>query len=132
LQRRKVRALAPWVAIWESVDRVELGAELARHAPHAVVFVQVNIGDEPQKGGCARAETADLVAALRDLGLTVAGLMAVPPHGMDPVPYFQDLVALADALDLAERSIGMSEDYEIAVAHGATTVRVGRAIFGER
>ena len=132
LQRNKVRLVAPWVTCWESVDRVEIGTAIAHHAPGAVVLVQVNVGNEPQKGGCEPAGVDALVDQLRHAGLDVRGLMAVPPQGSPPRPFFDELVALADALALPERSIGMSQDYEIAVSAGATIVRVGHAIFGDR
>ena len=69
LQRNKVRALAPWVAVWQSVDRPELGAEIARRAPGARVLVEVNVGEEPQKGGCLPGQVAGLVDTLRATGL---------------------------------------------------------------
>lgn len=134
LQRNKVRSLAPHVALWQSVDRPELGAEIARRAPGARVLVQVNVSDEPQKGGCRPEATAGLVDALAEEGLAVAGLMAVAADGGPDVarPGFGRLRRLADDLGLAERSMGMSADLEAAVAEGATMVRVGTALFGPR
>lgn len=132
LQRNKVRALAPWIACWESVDRIETGAAIARHAPGAVVFIQVNVGEEPQKGGCPPDGVGALVDDLHGVGLDVRGLMAVPPQGVEPGPYFDAVVARAEELGLPERSIGMTGDFEAAVAAGATLVRVGKAIFGAR
>jgi pyridoxal phosphate enzyme (YggS family) len=132
LQRNKVRALAPWVTCWQSVDRPELGAEIARRAPGARVFVEVNLAEEPQKGGCPPSAVAPLVARLRDDGLDVAGLMTVPPHDRDPRRWFAELRDEAQVLGLAELSMGMSDDYEVAVEEGATMVRVGRALFGPR
>lgn len=132
LQRNKVNALARWVTRWESVDRAELGSAIARAAPGAAVLVQVNVGREPQKGGCDPDAVGPLVAALEADGLSVQGLMAVPPQGLDPRPFFEDLVRRAEDLGLQERSIGMSGDYEVAVEAGATTVRLGAAIFGAR
>jgi pyridoxal phosphate enzyme (YggS family) len=132
LQRNKVRQLAPWVTCWQSVDRAELGTEIARRAPGARVFVEVNVGEEPQKGGCAPAGVPALVDALRGAGLDVAGLMTVPPHGDDPRPWFARLRDQAESLGLPELSMGMTDDYEVAVEAGATTVRVGRALFGSR
>jgi pyridoxal phosphate enzyme (YggS family) len=134
LQRNKVRSLAPIVHLWQTVDRAELGAEIARRAPGARVLAQVNVSDEPQKGGCAPGATADLVAQLGDLGLTVEGLMTVGRTG-DPAEAragFALLRRLADDLDLPVRSMGMSGDLEAAVAEGATLVRVGSALFGPR
>jgi pyridoxal phosphate enzyme (YggS family) len=132
LQRNKVRVLAPWVGCWQSVDRAELGAEIARRAPGARVLVEVNLGEEPQKGGCLPGDLDALVDTLRADGLAVDGLMAVPPHDGDPRPWFSALRGRAAALGLAELSMGMSEDFEAAVEEGATMVRVGRALFGSR
>jgi len=132
LQRNKVRALAPWVTCWESVDRAELGLEIAQRAPGARVLVQVNLGEEPQKGGCAPGAVAPLVETLAGAGLDVAGLMTVPPHDGDPRRWFARLRELATGLGLTELSMGMTEDYAVAVEEGATIVRVGRAIFGAR
>jgi pyridoxal phosphate enzyme (YggS family) len=132
LQRNKVRQLAPWIACWQSVDRAELGAEIARRAPGARVLVEVNVGEEQQKGGCAPAEVAALVDRLRAEGLDVAGLMAVPPHDDDPGRWFARLREQAVGLGLTELSMGMTDDFEVAVEEGATIVRVGRALFGPR
>lgn len=132
LQRNKVRQLAPWVALWQSVDRAELGAEIARRAPGARVLVQVDLGQEPQKGGCPPEGVPALVDGLRADGLEVAGLMAVPPHDDDPRRWFARLREHGVALGLAELSMGMTEDYEVAIEEGATMVRVGRALFGAR
>jgi hypothetical protein len=132
LQRNKVRQLAPWVACWQSVDRAELGTEIAKRAPGARVFVEVNVGEEPQKGGCAPAAVPALVDALRADGLDVAGLMTVPPHADDPRRWFAQLREHAVALGLRELSMGMTDDFELAVEEGATMVRVGRALFGPR
>jgi pyridoxal phosphate enzyme (YggS family) len=132
LQRNKVRALAPWVSCWQSVDRPELGPVLARHAPGATVLVEVNLAGEPQKSGCAPGEAPALRDALAGLGLVVAGLMAVPPAHDDPRPWFAALRELGERLGVAELSMGMTDDFEVAVEEGATIVRVGRALFGER
>ena len=134
LQTNKVRALAPVVDVWQSVDRLAAGAEIAKRAPGATVLVQVNVSDEPQKGGCAPADTTALVRQLRDEGLDVAGLMAIGRAGPPEVvrPGFRLLNRLADDLDLRERSMGMTDDLEVAVEEGSTMVRIGRALFGER
>ena len=134
LQRNKVRAVAPWVSLWQSVDRESLVAEIGKRAPGAAVLVQVNVTEQADKGGCPPADVDRLVAAGRHHGLRVAGLMAVGPGGppeaaRDP---FRALVALADRLGLDERSIGMTDDLEVAVEEGSTMVRIGRALFGER
>lgn len=134
LQRNKVRLVAPFVALWETIDRASLGAEVAKRAPGAAVLAQVNISEEATKGGCDPDEAADLVARLRDLGLEVRGLMGVAAAGdLDRArSQFGRLAALASVLDLAELSMGMSADLEAAVAEGATIVRVGTALFGPR
>ena len=134
LQRNKVRQLAPHVALWESIDRVELGAEVARRSPGAPVLVQCNISGESAKGGCAPAEVPEVVSALSDLGLEVRGLMGVAAAGPrgEARRAFDLLVGLADRLGLVERSIGMSGDFEEAVAAGATMVRLGTVVFGRR
>ena len=132
LQRNKVRALSGWVTCWESVDRLALGHSIAQHAPGARILVEVNLAGEAQKAGCAPSEAPELVDELRALGLHVAGLMTVPPHCDDPRPWFAQLRGLADRLALAELSMGMTDDFEPAIAEGATIVRIGRAIFGAR
>ena len=134
LQRNKVRHLAPLVSVWQSVDRLALGAEIARRAPGATVMVQCNLSGEEHKGGCTFAEVPGLASALTDLGLRVSGLMGVaaagPPESARPS--FERLVEVADELGLPERSIGMSGDYEVAVEAGATVVRLGTVLFGQR
>ncbi len=132
LQRNKVNALAPLVWCWETVDRTELGAAIARRRPGAHVFTEVNLALEPQKAGCAPDATLALVDTVRGQGLDVVGLMAVPPHGEDPRPWFARLRDLAAAATVPGLSMGMTDDYEIAVEEGATHVRLGRALFGDR
>jgi pyridoxal phosphate enzyme (YggS family) len=132
LQRNKVRALAPWVSWWHSVDRDALGAEIARRAPGARVLVEVNLAREPQKGGCLPEAAASLVDGLRELDLRVVGLMAVPPAGDEPRRWFVALRELAERLGVRELSMGMTDDFDVAVEEGATIVRVGRALFGDR
>ena len=134
LQTNKVRLLSPHVALWQSVDRLPLGREIARRAAGARVLVQVNVSDEPAKGGCAPGEADALVGALLALGLDVRGLMAVGPTGPPDMarPGFAWLRAECDRLGLAVCSMGMTDDLEIAVAEGSTMVRVGSALFGMR
>jgi hypothetical protein len=132
VQRNKVRVLAPWVSLWQSVDRIVLGEELAKRAPGASVLVEVNVGEEAQKAGCPPSETASLVDALRGLGLAVEGLMTVPPHDDDARRWFARLRALAEAVEAPVLSMGMTDDFEVAIEEGATIVRVGRALFGPR
>jgi pyridoxal phosphate enzyme (YggS family) len=132
LQRNKVRGLAAWVTRWHTIDRAELGAEVARRAPGAVVLVEVNIAAEPQKAGVAPAKLDQLLDDLRELDLRVVGLTAVPPRGDDPRRWYADLRDLAGARGLPELSMGMTDDFEVAIEEGATIVRVGRRLFGER
>jgi pyridoxal phosphate enzyme (YggS family) len=132
LQRNKIKAIAAQVSLWHSVDRTELGSEIARHAPGARVLVQVNVSGEQQKGGCEPGEVPALIATLVDQGLAVEGLMTVPPLAGDPRPHFAGLRELAAREALPVLSMGMSGDFEAAIAEGSTLVRVGRAVFGPR
>lgn len=134
LQRNKVRLLSPHVWCWQSVDRPELAAEIARRAPGARVLVQVAAWDEQQKGGAPLTGVPALVESCRTGGLDVAGLMAVAPFGGGAVAArgFAAVRALADRLELRECSMGMSDDIAEAVAEGSTMVRVGRGLFGPR
>jgi len=132
LQRNKVRAVARHVALWESIDRAELAVEVGTRAPGSAVLVQVNVTGEVQKGGCAPEAAAALVDACRANGCVVEGLMTVPPAEGDPRAVFAQVRRMTDDLGLRVCSMGMSGDYEIAIAEGATMVRVGSAIFGPR
>jgi hypothetical protein len=119
-----------------SVDRPSLAAALAKAMAKSgrrpECFIQVNIGGEPQKGGCAVADVPALVESCRAEDLPIAGLMCVPPADVEAAPYFALLARLARRHRLAGLSIGMSGDYETAVTLGASHVRVGTALFGER
>jgi pyridoxal phosphate enzyme (YggS family) len=137
LQTNKVKYLAARVGLIHTVDREELGREIARRwekaGARARVLVEVNLGGEPSKGGCAAGQVEALVETLRRLpSLEVAGLTAIPPPEDDPRPHFVALRALRDRLGLRELSMGMSGDYPVAIEEGATLVRIGTAIFGER
>lgn len=132
IQRNKVPALAPLVELWHAVDRPEVGEAIARRRPGARVLVEVNTSGEPQKGGCAPAAAGALVDDLARRNLSVEGLMTVPAAGADPRPAFAALADLAGRLGLPELSMGMSDDFEVAVEEGATMVRLGRALFGPR
>jgi uncharacterized pyridoxal phosphate-containing UPF0001 family protein len=121
--------------VWETVDRPSLADEIAKRSPGARVYVQVNLTAEAGKGGCSPEETAALVQHCGAAGLRVEGLMTVGPTSADPAETataFAALDALAGRLGLAGRSMGMSGDYETAIAHGATHVRIGSALFGPR
>ena len=119
-----------------SVDRPSLVSALAKAMDKAgrqvPCFVQVNIGAEEQKGGCAIDDLPALLAAGRTADLPVMGLMCVPPLGTEPAPFFALLDKLAADHGIAGRSMGMSDDFETAVMLGATHVRVGSALFGAR
>lgn len=134
LQRNKVRRLAGVVDVWQTIDRPELGRELARRAPGARVLVEVNISGEAAKGGVEPAAAPRLVGELGELGLDVVGLMGIGPLAEPEAarPGFRLLRGLVDELGLAECSMGMSADLEVAVQEGSTMVRIGRALFGER
>lgn len=136
LQSNKADAAVALFDVIESVDRPSLVAALAKAIERAgrapELLVQVNIGDEPQKGGCAISELPTLLAMCGDAGLTIAGLMAVPPADTEPAPYFALLGKLAARHTLSRLSMGMSGDYETAVMLGATEVRIGTALFGGR
>lgn len=134
LQHNKVRLIAPFVHLWQSVDRLSLAAEIARHAPGAGVLVQVNVSGSESQGGVPPERTAAVVEGCEDLGLAVRGLMAIGPQAAAPeiADAFRTVTRLADHLGLEERSMGMSGDLEVAVAAGATMVRVGTALVGPR
>jgi uncharacterized pyridoxal phosphate-containing UPF0001 family protein len=134
LQRNKVRKAAPFVTLWHSVDRLSLGAEIARCAPGAAVLAQVNTSGEASKAGCAPAMAAGLVEGLVDLGLDVRGLMTIAPAGPaeGARAAFHAARELRDRLGLTELSMGMSGDLEVALSEGATFVRVGSGLFGPR
>ena len=119
-----------------SIDRRSLLDALVKEAKNAgrtpAVYVQVNIGEEEQKGGCAIGEVGALVEAVCSSPLPLAGLMAIPPLGLQPTPYFALLAKLARRHDVIGLSIGMSADYKAAVMLGATAVRVGTALFEDQ
>ncbi|MCP5379694.1 MAG: YggS family pyridoxal phosphate-dependent enzyme [Novosphingobium sp.] len=120
----------------QSLDRASLVTALARAMDRTgrqvECFVQVNIGAEPQKGGCAIAELPQLLDAARGAGIPLAGLMCVPPLDIEPAPFFALLDKLAADHGMAGRSMGMSNDFETAIMLGATHVRIGSALFGQR
>lgn len=136
LQSNKAEAAVALFDAIHSVDRPSLVAALAkamdRTGRRPACFVQVNIGDELQKGGCAVADLPALLAEASTAALPVTGLMAVPPLDVEPAPYFALLAKLTRDAGLPGLSIGMSGDYPTAVTIGATHVRVGSALFGAR
>ncbi|PNU04224.1 YggS family pyridoxal phosphate-dependent enzyme [Novosphingobium guangzhouense] len=119
-----------------SLDRASLvaalGKAMEKTGRKVPCFIQVNIGAEDQKGGCAIAEVPELLALARDAGIPVVGLMCVPPFGIEAAPFFALLARIAADNGLEQLSMGMSEDFETAVMLGATHVRVGSALFGAR
>jgi len=135
LQSNKAREAVEMFDTIHSLDRKSLLDALVKEAGKAdkapSVYVQVNIGDEEQKGGCAIDEVGALVAAVRASPLPLAGLMAIPPLRLEPSPYFALLAKLARRHDVAGLSIGMSADFKAAVMVGATAVRVGTALFDD-
>ncbi|MEG8041042.1 YggS family pyridoxal phosphate-dependent enzyme [Sphingomonas sp. LR60] len=136
LQSNKAAEAVALADAIHSIDRPSLVAAVARaidatgRRPHC--FIQVNIGDEPQKGGCTVAELPILLAEAQSANLPVAGLMCVPPAAIEPAPYFALLAKIARDAGLTGLSMGMSDDVEQAVSLGATHVRVGSALFGDR
>jgi len=136
LQSNKAEEAVELFDCIHSLDRSSLVAALAKAMDktgrRVPCFVQVNIGAEDQKGGCAIAELPALLAQARAADLPVTGLMCVPPLGIEPAPFFALLDKLARDHGLAGRSMGMSDDFETAVMLGATHVRVGSALFGAR
>lgn len=137
LQTNKAREAVALFDVVESVDREKLAgvlqAEMERAGRHLPCFVQVNIGGESQKAGVAPDEVVAFVAQCRDVhGLEIVGLMCIPPAGEASGPYFAQLALLAKEAGVTQLSMGMSADFEVAIAMGATHVRVGSALFGAR
>jgi len=136
LQSNKAEDAVGLFGCIHSLDRPSLVKALAQAMDkldkQVPCFVQVNIGAEEQKGGCAIADVPDLLDQARAAGIPVIGLMCVPPFGIEPAPFFALLAKIADDNGLAGLSMGMSGDFETAIMLGATHVRVGSALFGER
>ena len=136
LQSNKAEEAVELFDIVHSVDRTSLVAALGRAMERTGrrpdCFIQVNLADEPQKGGCAVAALPCLLEEARQVGLPVVGLMCIPPAELEPAPWFGLLAELARRHDLGGLSMGMSGDYPTAVMIGATHVRIGTALFGER
>ena len=134
LQSNKVRALAPTVALWQTVDRVSIATEIAKRAPGARVLVQLDLAGIEGRGGVPPSDAPALVSSCVERGLVVEGLMGVGVPGPPELsrPGFRLLNSLAEELGLRERSMGMSGDLEVAVAEGATMIRVGSALVGPR
>lgn len=137
LQTNKARQAVELFDAIQTLDRPRLAAKIAdaltATGRSVTLFVQVNTGAEPQKAGVLPADADGFIAACRgEYGLCVAGLMAIPPDGHDPKPHFALLRTIAARNGVEKLSMGMSGDFEIAIAQGATHVRIGSALFGAR
>lgn len=136
LQTNKVREAVSLFDAIQTLDRSKLADALRAEMDHTgrtpFLFIQVNTGEEPQKSGVAPRDAAALIGHARQLKLPLKGLMCIPPARENPAPHFALLRKLAAEHDLPLLSMGMSGDFEIAIRFGATHVRVGSAIFGER
>jgi len=134
VQSNKVRKLSETISLWHSVDRKDLITEISKRKKDSKILIQVDMNNRPQQGGCSLEELPELIEFASAKGLKVAGLMTI---GVDQdleatKRAFAGLGKLAESMGLREISMGMSDDYEIAIDHGATILRVGRGIFGER
>lgn len=136
LQSNKAAEAIALFDVIHGLDRPSLLTALARAMDAAgkrtPCYIQVNIGAEEQKGGCAIADVPALIASARDAHIPLLGLMCVPPADVEPAPYFALLAKMAREEGLARLSMGMSGDYETAIMLGATDIRVGTALFGDR
>lgn len=139
LQSNKAKDAVRLFDVIQSIDSLELAQKVARAAESAgkrqKVFLQVNVGNEEQKSGAATGDVAALVREIRNLpALELEGLMAIPPAGEaeEMRPFFRQLRRLRDDAGLQELSMGMTDDFEVAIEEGATIIRVGRALFGSR
>ena len=136
LQSNKAEEAVALFDVIHSVDRLSLvtalGKAMEKLGRAVPCFIQVNIGAEEQKGGCSVAELPDLLKAAQDAAIPVAGLMCIPPAELEAAPFFALLAELSARYGLAQLSMGMSDDFETAIMLGATHIRVGTALFGER
>ena len=136
LQSNKAEEAVALFDYIHSLDRLSLakalGKAMREQNRNVLCFIQVNIGDEPQKGGCMVGDLSDLISATQAEGIAIAGLMCLPPADIEPAPYFALLAELAARHSLSGLSMGMSDDFPTAIMLGATHVRVGTALFGER
>ncbi len=136
LQTNKVKIAVKNFSAIHSLDRPKLADYLARSADEAGqcpnLFIEVNLADEPQKSGVTPQDFSKFLSYCQSLSLPMVGLMCVPPNGAEPAPYFALLAKMARDNGLKELSMGMSHDFETAIAHGATIIRLGSALFGSR
>ena len=134
IQRNKVKKLSETVDLWHSVDRKELIAEISKYKKDSKILIQVDMNERYQQGGCSPENVPGLIEFASDKGINVEGLMTI---GVDQDVettrnIFAELAKLSKKMGLKEISMGMSNDFEIAIDYGATILRVGRSIFGER
>lgn len=138
LQSNKTRMVRPAVSLLHSMDRLSLArAWVKGPGLPPPVLIQVNVGGEPQKGGADPAQVITLLESILAMGIRVGGVMGIPPLGVDPGPYFRELLRIgAEVSEMSAEpgvvSMGMSDDFEIAIEEGSSMIRVGRAIFGPR
>lgn len=133
LQSNKVREAVALFDVIETLDREKLAAALAAEPVRPRLYIQLNTGEEPQKAGVLPTEADAFIAACRDRhGLAIEGLMCIPPQDEPPAMHFALLAKIAARNGVEKLSMGMSGDFEIAVRHGATSVRIGSALFGAR
>ena len=137
LQTNKVKMLADIVDVWQSVDRISVLNEIGKRSTKGMTeaFIQVNLTDEPDKGGCGPSEIGPLLRVAGDCGVSITGLMTVGPTSGEPIKTrlaFRKLRTLVNDFGLQHCSMGMTGDLEIAVEEGSTMVRIGSAIFGNR
>ena len=134
VQRNKVRKLSETVDLWHSVDRKELITEISKYQINSKILIQVSLNDRHKQGGCSPEIVPDLIEFASDKGINVEGLMTIGvDQDIDATKnVFAELGKLSETMGLKEISMGMSNDFEIAIDYGATILRVGRSIFGER
>ena len=135
LQSNKVKLIAPFVSLWQTIDRDSVMRELGRRVPGAAILIQVNTTNEPTKGGVAPGEVEEMLTLAHSHGLSVRGLMTIGPTGgsiSEQERAFGVLRSLVDSHGLSVCSMGMSDDFEVAVACGSTMVRIGSRLFGAR
>jgi PLP dependent protein len=134
IQRRRVKDMADLVGVWQTVSRFAEAEQIALHAPGARVMIQIEATGLAGRNGCSVREAGDLATRCRQVGLDLCGLMTIAPPGSPSAArsVFRTVARLAGALEVGELSMGMTDDLELAVEAGATMVRVGRALFGER
>lgn len=134
MQTNKVRKVSDVVSVWQTIDRLSLIDEIAKRSPGSSVMIQVKLTEIQGQAGCDLSQAGDLVAAANDKGLRVVGAMGVGPQGdAESIrAAYRSLVSFADDHQLKTRSIGMTNDLEVAIESGSTMVRIGTALFGER